>query len=489
MKKHISNASWGGFAAGFRAVYGLISVLLIVRLLGPESYGQVVALLAFFTFYCSLSASIFTMLVVRLMAAPSEAEREQLLAAGRLWTVCAVTAITLLALFTSLLAAEDVSPAVWLPTPTTAYIILAMSALASLQIASAFQLAMIESAGRFDIATKSQLLGPSLILLFLMTALLGDIEMSSHLYVLILCAGASTDLCLAWMAKRKVFLTMVRGSAGLRQALQGLRQLLKSGSMLQATSLMNMFLEPLNKTLLNYFLGGTAVTVYDLSMKLVWGIQSLFTSAMRVFLHIASQELDQLETSYLKAIRLIIVPVLLLHVLACLFLAVVAHYWLSLDPLKPTIFFAIATLSNLGMIGAAPLYNALIGAENTVFIFQIQARLAVTNVAVSFCLIPTLGVLGAAVGLLIATLCNVWAILQKSKDLTGNDQLIRLVVRSMGSRFGWAASMFGLAVYFGVEGSLMVPLALTISICTLLMLAFEPITPLLFRALRQSGGH
>lgn len=477
MKQHISNASWGGFAAAFRAGYGLLNVLLVVRLLGPETYGKVAALLSMFTFYCSLSTSIFTMLVVRLMSlSGDEGAGDTLLSSGWVWVVCSLGALGMIAL-----------GGAWAGLETDmASLLILMCVLASVQIVGAFQLALIESTGRFDIATRSQLLGPFFVLLILLAALLRQIPLSALSYVAILCIGAAVDLVLAWLARRR-FLRF--GFVGLhwRSVWQCLMALIKSGSLLQATSLMNMFLEPFNKMLLSSFLGGTAVTVYDLGMKLIWGIQSLFSSAMRVFLHIASQNRHQLESSYLRAISLIAVPSVLLHVLACLFLVALARYWLPLDSRELITFFAVATLSNLGMIIVAPLYNGLIGTEDMRFIFKTQATLAVTNVAASLLLIPLLGVLGAAFGLLLATLYNAVAILQKGRNLTGNAHLMNSVSHSLGARLPWACTLFVAAAYCGFNPDSTLLLGLFLLLVVLIVLAREPASVYLFAALNQKS--
>lgn len=484
LKQHISNASWGGFAAAFRAAYGLLNVLLAARLLGVEAYGQVVALLAVFVFYSSLSNSIFTMLVVKLMATPEGEDRCRLLASGWAWVVCSLSGLALAALVAALLAGSADDVVTWRPHAATVHVYFALCLLTAIQIVGAFQLAMIESTGRFDLATKSQLLGPMLVLAMLLTILLGAIGLSERSYVGILSAGAAVDLGMAWATRRKL-LRLAWTDTGNCQTWRGLWLLLKSGSLLQATSLMNMFLEPLNKALLNSILGGTAVTVYDISMKLIWGIQSLFSSAMRVFLHIASQDRTQFESSYLNALRLIGVPALLLHVIGCLFLVGLGRYWLSLDTQALVVFFTVATLSNLGMIGVGPLYNGIIGTENVGFIFRVQARLAVINAASSLCLIPIFGVLGAAFGLLLATLYNATAILQKGKVLIGGGRFVAALLRSMVPRIAVAMILFGTAVYCGVSSSVTVLLELAVLISVLTMFVREPAATYLFSAIRQ----
>jgi peptidoglycan biosynthesis protein MviN/MurJ (putative lipid II flippase) len=58
------------------------------------------------------------------------------------------------------------------------------------------------------------------------------------------------------------------------------------------------------------------------------------------------------------------------------------------------------------MIFVTPLYLSLIGRHDLPFIFRTQAVLALVNVLVSSAAIPLLGLIGAAFGLLVATILN-----------------------------------------------------------------------------------
>lgn len=485
LRQHLSNAGWSGFAAAFRAAYGLLNVLLAIRLLGAEPYGHFATLLAVFVFYASIGASMFTMLVVKLMAAGSDArEKQALLASGWIWTGCSLLILVAVCLAAWLLALGGALPAGWSAGSENFDLLCILSLLAAMQISDAFQLAMMESVGRLDLAIRTQLLGPVAVLAVLLTALFGGIGMSARAYAAALCAGAAIDLAMAW-AFRRGLVSMTFGSFARRDVVSRLRQLLGSGSLLQATLLMNMFLEPFNKMLLNSLLGGGAVTVYDLAMKMIWGILSLFSAATRVFLHLSTQERGLVESSYLNAVRLFCVPVLLLHVVACLLLVALGDYWLALDTRQLALFFAVATLSNLGMIAVTPLYNSLIGAEEMRFIFRTQAILAVTNVVASLCLIPLLGVIGAAAGLLLATAFNATAILRKSRAVTGNPGLAGHLLRSLQPRLVVAGVLFGLAVYCGLDASAAALLGPAVLLAVLAMALREPVAAYLFSAVTQ----
>ena len=98
--RHFRNASWSGLAAAIRAVTGLLSALLAVRLLGVGHYGHVATWLSLFVLYLSLNSSAFTMLVVKLVAAGSDGhqfERDGATAAAVrfcLWSLALLVPVT-----------------------------------------------------------------------------------------------------------------------------------------------------------------------------------------------------------------------------------------------------------------------------------------------------------------------------------------------------------------------------------------------------------
>jgi O-antigen/teichoic acid export membrane protein len=233
-----------------------------------------------------------------------------------------------------------------------------------------------------------------------------------------------------------------------------LKELLRSGGVLQATSLMNLFLEPLNKLLLNHFMGPVAVTTYDLAMKLIWGIQGLFGAAMRVFLHLAHQDGGTVGRTYTRVISLIAVPALIMHTFGAILLSWVAHRWVNIDASEVMIFYAIATLSNLGMIFATPLYTSLISRGDLGFIFKSQAILALTNTSISIAAIPFLGLVGAAAGLLIATIYNVSAIYVRHAKLVGQLEGVMEMFKQVQARLIFTGALFSMTLYLGAQGKL-----------------------------------
>ena len=453
MGEHFKNATWSGAVTGFRALSGMANALLAVRLLGVESYGHLAALLSVFVLYLSLNTSLYTVLVARLMS-PAIAEdpraRSEILASTALVTACA---LSLLILMTGM--------AFWIAPPFLGLVkhqgmglaFLMMAALVAVQILAALQAAIIEASGRLDLAMKAQLFGSFALLIMLCLGYLLHLSLTAPAYVAMLCASACVDLGLLWVVRRMMLRLLVL-HAGASPSMARLKELLRSGGVLQATSLMNLFLEPLNKLLLNHFVGPVAVTTYDLAMKVIWGIQGLFGAAMRVFLHLAHQDGAAVGRTYTRVISLIAVPALIMHTVGAILLSWVAHRWVNIEASQLMIFYAIATLSNLGMIFATPLYTSLISRGDLRFIFQSQAILALTNTFISIAAIPFLGLVGAAIGLLIATIYNVSAIYFRHGHQVGRVVDMVSTFKQVAVRFIVTGSLFSVTLYLGAQGEL-----------------------------------
>lgn len=476
MASHFRNASWSGTVTGFRALLGLANALLAVRLLGVERYGHIASLLSVFVLYLSLNTSLFTVLVTRLMS-PAVAEdphaRSEILASTALLTAGSLIVLVLLT-----------GAAFWI-TPSflggvrqqgmgSAFPM--MGALVALQIVAALQAAVIEASGRLDRAMKAQLFGPLVLLAMLGGSYLAHRSLAAQDYVLMLCVAAGVDLGLLWVVRRLgLRLAVLQGGGSASMA--RMKELLRSGGVLQAASLMNLFLEPLNKLLLNHFIGPVAVTTYDLAMKVIWGIQGLFGAAMRVFLHLAREDGATVGRTYTRVISLIAVPAVIMHTLGAILLSWVAHRWVNIDASQLMIFYAIATVSNLGMIFITPLYSSLISRGDLGFIFRSQAILALSNTFISVVAIPALGLAGAAAGLLAATTYNVAAIYLRHARLVGRlEEAGKLVERMTMLRFVIAGSLFSITMYLGAKGELGGSWTVVLLIGLLAMGSSEPLS-------------
>ena len=354
----------------------------------------------------------------------------------------------------------------------------------ALQISSALQSAVIESSGRLDLAMKAQLLGPFSLAAILAGCFILHVQLSAAGYLSVLCIAFGMDLLVLFLVRWQLLRLKVI-HAGTRPSLYGVKSLLISGGMLQAASLMNVFLEPLNKFLLNHFIGPVAVTSYDLAMKVIWGIQGLFGAAMRPFLHIAHQDGDSVGQICARAIGLIVVPVVIIHVLGGIMLIWVSREWVNIHSWQLFAFYEVAMISNVMMIAATPLYTGLIGRNDVTFVFRVQIVLAFTNLLSSLLLIPRLGLIGAALGLFVACLINIYAVYRRHVALFGYRTDWHTAFGEKGLRLGL---FFGLSLVIAATGGFMssmeLPLML-VGLALVVMLVREPLAIEMLRRVRS----
>lgn len=409
--RHFSNASWSGLTASIRAVAALLSALLAIRLVGVDAYGDLVTWLSLFALYLSLNTSAFTLVVARLMHAASTGDLPGQRALNHVASRFCVRSIAVLAAVTLALAGA----AMGLPHAAGALgsgfatAIVLMGTLTAVQIAVAWQAAVVEAAGRLDLAVRWQLAGPLSVLAALGMSFALRVDLQPAVYLIVLVAGGMADLVLLGIARHALGLRLGFFEPAAGEEI-GVLQLLRSTGLLQASLLVNVFLEPANKFLLNYFAGAATTALYDIAMKVVWGIQNLAAAAMRVFLHIGAVDRAAVAKAFVRTVTLLGVPVVGAHMAGAIFLYWMAHNWLSVDSLPLMLFLGVATVSNLGMIFVTPLYMSLIAGNDLLFIFRTHMMLAVINIVASSMLIPLLGLLGAAFGLLLATGFNATAI-------------------------------------------------------------------------------
>jgi O-antigen/teichoic acid export membrane protein len=488
----LRNATWSGFTAAVRAATGLLSAVLAVRLLGGVLYGQVATLLALFVLYLSLNSSVSTILATQLTSIKvgsnqRNAQVDLVSAAG----ILAVSSILLLGLLVLLL--YQTLPLLFSQMLTDSNLsielhraVLAMSVLTALQIFTAFYSAVIEGNGRLDLAMKWQLFGSVLITCTLLLLTLLHKPMTALGYVTVLCCGALIDLLMLELARRRLLIAPPSLRLSRERILQ-IWHLLRSGTTLQLATFMTLFLEPMNKLLLNHFVGALAVTAYDLAMRIIWGIQSLFGAAMRVFLHFSNETEQVVGQAFLRAFTLVLVPVLAAHTVAVILLASIAHQWVKIaDPLQLMAFFGIATLSNLGMIYITPLYISLISRTDFRFILKSQAIVAASNTLLSAVLIPYIGLLGSSLGLLCATIYNVIAIYQRHGQIVGKIDVPHALFRAYRLRYAMTALLFLSALLIGGQPGMNYFAAGAILFFIGTIMTQEPLPRLLLQKLRPA---
>jgi O-antigen/teichoic acid export membrane protein len=487
--EHFRNATWSGAATAVRAASGLLTALLAVRLLGPVQYGHLATALSLFVLYLAMNSAILIALVAKLMAltAPDSGnDRQGLITAATTFCILSIAVLGFLTLFLFMAVPSALS----LSDPARAagenlgLAIALMGGVTAIQIVSAFNAALIESSGRLDVVMKWQLTSPITITLILASLFVVGADVSGQAYVGILLAGATVELLLLWRAR--LALTPLRVSLNGVPAVAGyLKSLLKSGSALQFAALTNLFLEPFNKFVLNYFVGPVAVTSYDLAMKVIWGIQGVFGAAMRVFLHMSQLKNEVVGTTYIRTLAAIGIPVMAFHIAGTVFLSLVAQFWVSVQQSELIAFFGLATLSNLAMIFITPLYMRLVARDDTGFLIRAHLTNAVSNVVCSLVLIPVLGLVGAAAGLFLATMWNSSAIWRRYKARVGGIAGIAELAMGKWKKAGLMLLLFGAALSAGVEGSVSLIYPAVIMAGVVLLVATEPIVAELIHRLRN----
>jgi O-antigen/teichoic acid export membrane protein len=386
---------------------------LAIHLLGSARYGHVTLVLAFGAVALSIASSFFTIAASAILNARSAGSTEggiQTQIAG-IWAFAAI-GFLIVVLGGTVFGAEIVKTFVyWGPDASYAdqlYVVVSFIGLASaFQIVTACNAALVEGRTRFDLSARMQLVAPIIVLASLGLAALGKQFLSVAAYSWILAAAAGVEMIVAWLLRAR--LSPVLQFSISTRGMMSLPRLLRGAGMLQGAQLANMFFDPLNKYLLNRFVGAASVTYYEAGMKVAMGIQGLFNGAFRTFLQLASGPAVAISSAYVQVIRMAWVPAALIHGAAAALLALVGQFFLSDEIAAMLPFFGAILPASLGIIFITPLYLVLIGTRDLGFILRMHIVLAVVNLLASLTLIPRFGLYGAAAGLVIATGYNVYA--------------------------------------------------------------------------------
>lgn len=473
------NASWNVIASAYRSGTGLLSALLAFRLLGAESYGNVAVIISIFALFQALASAVFIVLVPKLITARNARDLSEWNALCSAANLLALVSIAFVFSFAALVGyfADDLRNFGWLNNEFWNLVrsgLLVFALLTGLQIYSSLNSAILESSGRLDLAVKSQMLGPTVMLSGLVLILMFFKDFGILNYLAFLCLGSATDALMVWIIRRVVVAERLYLASWL-DAVRCVPDLLKSGSAIQFSAFMNIFLEPLNKLLLSQFAGGSGVAAYDLAMKVIWGLQGLFGAVMRVFLHLKVQGAQVISATYIRLISLLAVPVVGGHIFGAILLSTYAHYGAPLDQWELMIFFGVATISNLCMIYISPLYVSLIAHDDRGFLFVNQVRLTLANVLASVSLIPLFGLIGAAIGLCLASLYNTFAIYVRFQKKIGPLHDFWKMIRALTSRYCIAAALFTALLVLGAQEVLNVAFLVSVLLAVLILLVREPL--------------
>lgn len=410
MPSLFKNASWGAVSAGIRLLFGMANLFLAIKIVGAESYGYVALMLAISAIYLTFVNSIHTIVVTHAADLKRQNDSEQkllkLFSAVWIFTVSACLLITFLVIpFGSSFIQSFIyfgnEPELTNDLKTA---LLFVVVLLILQMVNAANIAVIESLGRFDLAARTQVFGPILAFLIFMFVITQTKILTISDVVMVYVLGVVLDSLFSTYSRLKMGFV----SAYLPQvnAIKVLPNLMKGGLSLQGSRLVVVFVDPFNKYLLNIFIGPASVTVYEVVMKVISGIQGLFGGAFRTFLQLTNEMRLNSGQEYIKSLRFGLVPAFIMHAIAGVFIIFLSHFWLYEDTENlPELLFLMIPASVV-IIFIAPLYFALIGIRDLAFIFRMNLTLALFNVIGSVVFIPILGVMGCAVGFTIAIFYN-----------------------------------------------------------------------------------
>jgi O-antigen/teichoic acid export membrane protein len=433
------NVSWGGLAASVRLVFGLSALFLSIRLVGAEDYGYLALMLAISAFYVALVNSVHTIAVTFAVEYRKSSNSEiQLLHLFRAVWMTTLISIALLVLIAVTLGGEFVRAFVYRGDDLTILqnldqLLELVAALASFQLVVGGSAAVIEGLGRFDLAARAQMIGPPTAFVLLVAGFLMDGRVSLLYVGGCYLAGALIEMVVVTGLRWRVGFTRALWPS--TTSLSLISELLRNGLLLQCASILNVFFDPFNKFLLNYFVGPGSVTAYDIATKIVAGIRGLFSGAFRVFLQLADKLGSDGGEDYRKVLRYGIVPALLMHGVGGVLLSVLSNFWLGGEVKGLLLFYFLLLPASLGIIFAAPLYAALIGIRDLSFIFRMHVNLAVLNLVASTLLIPLLGLHGAGVGLMLTTAYNAVAEYKRYLRRVGPIQGLVNVATELRTRF------------------------------------------------------
>jgi O-antigen/teichoic acid export membrane protein len=244
---------------------------------------------------------------------------------------------------------------------------------------------------------------------------------------------------------------------------ENVRSLVLGGASTQAASVVMFLLDPLSKGVLALNLGPGSVAVYDLSMKVGWGLHSVMSAFSRLFLQIPSSEQSRRIVLLGQAANLTWVPTVLVGAICISVLPPLLSTWLRVEQAQLGLGMAIAVTTCSLMTAAAAGYISLLAFHDLAFIFRNQMILGFANVLGAPLLVPVVGLAGAFLGAFAGTVVNVMLISRRLKMHMLAFGGFGSLARPFRGRLMAAIAVFGVAWIAAVSPSL-----LTVSVAAFL---------------------
>ncbi len=487
MSTLFKNASWGGAVAAVRLLFGMTNLFLAIKLIGAVSYGYIALIISAITFYVALINSVHTIAVTHAVDFKQQTNSEEkltvLFSAVWMFTIFGILLIVFAAwafgsnfIHAFVYWGDDAQIATHLRSA-----LLPMLLIAVFQIVTAGNVAVIESLGRFDVAARAQGVGPIIIFSFLTFFYLKFNSLNLKQVIEILALGAAMDCVLTTYFRFKIgYLTALIPKI---DAILQLPSLFKQGLALQGSRLINVFFDPFNKFLLNFYIGPSSVSTYEIAMKITFGIQGLFGGAFRTFLQLTNKMRADGGVDYLKSIHFGLVPALLLHGFGGILIVMITHFWLQDTITSLPLLYLLLIPASMTIIFIAPIYFSLIGIRDLSFIFRMNLNLAVINVIGSLIFIPIIGVFGAAIGFTVAILYNAYMEYMRYIFMIGEMPMLRSKIKSIINRLIVSTLLIIIAILIGMFVKNSVVIIISELFCALSMLFIflkEPLTKRFF---------
>jgi O-antigen/teichoic acid export membrane protein len=462
-------------AALVRAGLGFAFAVLAIRTIGSSSFGFFTLIWSFATAFQFMYGGINLALVSRIVnvraltSAGSSTSASSWMTAAMTITVMTVLVLACLSVLAWMLR---IGPGEW---PAVVPVCLAMLAL---QLTTSWALACAEGHGNVQSCALIGLIALGALCMALGACAVFSMQLSraEFLALCLTCHGleCATALVLGvgavWPGER------------VRPSIKQVASLLGTGASLQAANLVGFFLDPFTKGVLLHYVGPAAVAAFDVTMKLGWGLNSVFTSYARLFLQFPAADHAGRITALRQAARYTWVPALLISAIV----VAAAPPFIATLTQQPTTLLAsgmlLAMATGLLMIIAAPAYISLVAFQDHVFILRNQAILATGNVAGALLLVPLLGFLGAFLGAVLATTLNLWLISTRLPRHMPTFDGLSALASGLGLRLAVGATLLGSAwaSYGAASTELSAPIALAVLIIATTALAREPVVRVTF---------
>ena len=438
-------------AAFVRAALGLSFSLLAIRIVGAESFGYFSLVWAFSSAFLYMYTGINTVLVARIVETRAASGDKVWITAGFYLTLMVVAIIVVVAAAAAALA----------PSHSGLYLVMMIVPFAlSCQIVTMFCCAVLEGRGQITRATLLPIVGVLCVVVLLVASLTAGspvTDLLSLLEVVLLAYVLEMMIVLgaAWQVYAKLGKQRWRFTA--------MKKLILGGVSTQAANIVSFLLDPWSKSVLAFYLGPASVAVFDLSMKVGWGLNSVFSAYSRLFLQIPPSDQSRRIASLVQAANLTWVPLVLSGAIAIIILPPLMGFWLRVDPMLLAQGMAMAIAACIVMAAVSSAYISLISFHDHSFILRNQMILGLTNVVAAPLLVPLVGFTGAFLGILVGTTVNVGLISKRLRqhmpEFSGLTSIARLVfgrlalaisvfaASCMASAWATSASVAGLLVF------------------------------------------